>query len=84
MDVNGSLYGTTNYGGGGGGPACYSVGCGTVFSIATSGMEKVLHGFSGPDGEYPDNPLLYVTGTLYGSAYGGGSSGYGTIFALKP
>jgi uncharacterized repeat protein (TIGR03803 family) len=47
-------------------------------------MEKVLHGFSGPDGEYPDNPLLYVTGTLYGSAYGGGSSGYGTIFALKP
>ena len=43
IDVNGTLYGTTFHGG-----DTKCKGCGTVFSITPSGVEKVLHSFSGP------------------------------------
>ena len=41
-NVNGTLYSTTDAS-----PDCYSGGggCGTVFSVSTSGVEKVLHTF---------------------------------------
>jgi uncharacterized repeat protein (TIGR03803 family) len=51
IEVNGSLYGTTAHGG----PhkKC-GLGCGTVFSIASSGAETVLHSFGRKtDGAYP-------------------------------
>ncbi|MGC9993356.1 MAG: choice-of-anchor tandem repeat GloVer-containing protein [Candidatus Cybelea sp.] len=86
IDVDGTLYGTTV---GGGANSC---GCGTVFSITTSGTETVLHSFAGrPDGAYPLAALLDIRGVLYGTTQHGGSSmrgqtpiGRGTVFALSP
>ena len=56
IDAKGTLYGTTQYGGGYGGPdAGTSGGFGTVFSVTTGGAEKVLHTFSygSTDGALP-------------------------------
>jgi uncharacterized repeat protein (TIGR03803 family) len=82
--VNGTLYGATNEGGGTG---CSSgLGCGTVFDVAKSGQETVLHRFmGGADGSYP-GALINVNGTLYGATGEGGSgcngSGCGTVFKI--
>jgi uncharacterized repeat protein (TIGR03803 family) len=73
IDVNGILYGTTEYGGG--------CDCGTVYTITTSGSEKVLYDF-GPDAQYPVASLLDVKGTLYGTTLAGGSSDYGTVYSI--
>jgi uncharacterized repeat protein (TIGR03803 family) len=43
IDLNGTLYGTTEYGG----SYCGQTGCGTVFALAQSGAEHVLHSFTG-------------------------------------
>jgi uncharacterized repeat protein (TIGR03803 family) len=93
VDVNGTLYGTTNAGGS---YACYGSGytdCGTVFSITLGGTEKVLHSFSGypDDGARPHAGLTDVKGTLYGTTlYGGWGSdscnysgaACGTVFSI--
>lgn len=84
LDVNGTLYGTTSEGGSG---TCYYSGyvqCGTVFAIAKSGRETVLHRFGATsgDGANPFAGLINVDGTLYGTTYGGGVNGLGTIFAI--
>jgi uncharacterized repeat protein (TIGR03803 family) len=82
IDVNGTLYGTTEFGGG----ACSveTIGCGTVFSIDPSGVETVLHRFgSGQDGMYP-NALIDVDGALYGTTAAGGTYGLGTVFKMSP
>ena len=87
--VNGTLYGTTYEGGGS--SAC-SGGCGTVYSVSTTGTESVLHSFAGgSDGMNPTAPLLDVNGTLYGTTVNGGglgcnekTDGCGTVFALTP
>jgi uncharacterized repeat protein (TIGR03803 family) len=73
INVNGTLYGTTNYGG--------KYGFGTVFSITTAGSEKVLHSFKGgADGSSPQSGLLDVNGTLYGTtSLGGGLGGSGCL-----
>ncbi len=76
IDVGGALYGTTVFGG--------SHGDGTVFSIATSGEEAVLHSFArgAHDGGLPMGRLLYANGMLYGTtAYGGKNDG-GTVFSM--
>ena len=47
---------------------------GTVFSLSKSGVEKVMHSFSGaPDGALPYAGLINVKGTLYGTTWAGGS-----------
>jgi uncharacterized repeat protein (TIGR03803 family) len=83
------LYGTTYQGGTGTcpGPA---TGCGVVFQLSLSGIEKVLHRFTGKsDGSLPVAPLTFnQTGTLlYGAASAGGkticSGGCGTVFRLS-
>lgn len=80
IDVNGTLYGTTAYGGGGCG---YNDGCGTVFSITTNGTETMLHSFDNKsDGKYPNAGLLDVNGTLYGTTAGGGSC-CGTVYSIS-
>lgn len=79
--LHGKLYGTTPNGGGSG---CGGYGCGTVFSITTSGTEKVLHDFGGADGSLPAAGLVDVKGTLYGTTEHGGAAGNGTVFALTP
>jgi uncharacterized repeat protein (TIGR03803 family) len=76
LDVNGTLYGTTMWGG--------AHGKGTVFTVTTSGSEKVLHSFgSGSDGFIPFAPLINVGGTLYGTTQAGGAHGKGTVFSIS-
>jgi len=59
-------------------------GCGTVFKIDTAGNETVLHSFVGgtSDGCGPLQGLWDEAGTLYGTTYGCGTLGYGTIFKI--
>lgn len=85
--LNGTLYGTTGIGGG----YCGSTGCGTIFSVSTSGQEKVLYSFKGgnADGFLPSAALVAVNGVLYGTTtYGGtgcqhyGGGGCGTVFSV--
>ncbi|MGA8098847.1 MAG: choice-of-anchor tandem repeat GloVer-containing protein [Candidatus Cybelea sp.] len=88
INVKGALYGTTETGGSSG-CSKYPVGCGTVYSISTTGTEKVLHIFpSATDGWFPLAGLTYLSGKLYGTTAFGGSShcakaGCGTVFALS-
>jgi uncharacterized repeat protein (TIGR03803 family) len=45
----------------------------------------VLHNFNGPDGIYPQGPLLFdQAGNIYGTTIQGGTAGYGTVFKLDP
>ena len=79
--TDGDLYGTT-YGGG-------ADGYGTVFRITPSGTLTTLHSFcsqSGcPDGDNPYAGLVQATnGDFYGTTYGGGANGYGTVFRITP
>lgn len=76
-DAAGSLYGTTQYGGTGGG-------FGTVFKLNAKGKLTLLHSFTGmPDGQNPYSRLIRDTaGNLYGTTFYGGTSGYGTVFKL--
>jgi uncharacterized repeat protein (TIGR03803 family) len=79
INVNGKLYGTTEYGGN----PCDNYGCGVVFSITTHGEEKALHSFgSSSDGAYPFAGLIDVKGTLYGTTTGGGTYGKGTVYSI--
>jgi uncharacterized repeat protein (TIGR03803 family) len=78
-DKAGNLYGTTLYGGSGGG-------FGTVFKLDAKGKLTLLHSFTGtPDGEDPQSGLLRdAAGNLYGTThYGGTNGGYGTVFKLN-
>jgi uncharacterized repeat protein (TIGR03803 family) len=78
-DVNGTLYGTTSSGGSG----CLSYGCGTIYSVTTTGKEKVLYSFvAGSDGAAPYAGLIDVKGTLYGTTASGGGSEDGTVFSI--
>lgn len=74
IDLNGTLDGTTEFGG---------IGAGTVFSISTDGTERVLYKFGNrPDGEHPVASLIALNGTLYGTTIDGGSADGGTVFSL--
>ncbi|HLY01132.1 MAG TPA: choice-of-anchor tandem repeat GloVer-containing protein, partial [Candidatus Cybelea sp.] len=76
-----TLYGTTEAGGG---SPCSLGGCGTVYSLSTSGKERVLYRFTGgSDGAYPDAGLIEVNGALYGTTFTGGSSGVGTVYSIS-
>jgi uncharacterized repeat protein (TIGR03803 family) len=82
IDVDGTLYGTTPYGG----ANCKDGGCGTVFSVnPTTGAETVLYSFGGSpsDGSFPYNSLTNVKGTLYGTTSSGGAYGTGTVFSFN-
>ena len=75
IDVKGTLYSTTEYGG--------AHGDGTVFSLTPNGSEKVLHSFgSGTDGAYPQSSLIDVNGALYSTTEYGGAQGDGTVFSI--
>jgi uncharacterized repeat protein (TIGR03803 family) len=77
IDVAGIFYGTTAGGGSG------SCRCGTVYTISTSGSEKILYSFGEkPDGAHPYAALIDVKGTLYGTTAAGGSSDYGTVYSI--
>jgi len=76
LDAAGNLFGAAAYGG--------ASNLGTVFRLDASGQLNVLHTFTGgADGAYPYSDLILdPTGNLYGTTYGGGISGTGTIFML--
>ena len=61
---------------------------GTIFQITPSGQESVLHTFCSrkgcPDGDSPLGLITNGSGTLFGAAAGGGTSGHGVIFAITP
>jgi uncharacterized repeat protein (TIGR03803 family) len=75
--TDGFLYGTTYYGGNGGG-------YGTIFKISTSGVLTTLHSVSySAEGGYLYNGVtMGPDGNLYGEAFEGGPNGAGTIFSL--
>ena len=83
---DGSLYGTTYHGGTNGwsieGPETY--GYGTVFKIGTGGALTTLYEFTGgSDGANPEAALVLGSdGDLYGTTYGGGPYGWGTVFKI--
>jgi uncharacterized repeat protein (TIGR03803 family) len=79
IDVNGTLYGTTAWGG----SQASDLGDGTVFSISTKGNETVLHRFTGTDGAHPSAGLIAVNGALYGTTSSGGKFNDGTIFSMS-
>ena len=79
---NGKFYGATYYGGN---DACGGTGCGTVFAFdPVSESETVLYRFPDPNTGSTALPggLIYHAGVLYGTAYNGGSHGYGSVFAI--
>jgi uncharacterized repeat protein (TIGR03803 family) len=72
-----TLYGTADYGG--------TASNGTIFSLNTNGTGfETLYGFTnGSDGADPVAGLIISGNALYGTAYGGGISGNGTVFSLN-
>jgi uncharacterized repeat protein (TIGR03803 family) len=83
LNLNGTLYSTTQSGGAG----CSIPGCGTVFGVTTSGSEHVVYSFKGgSDGSTPFASLIAVNGKLYGTTYYGGGTrctgGCGTVFEM--
>jgi uncharacterized repeat protein (TIGR03803 family) len=82
ISVNGTLYGTTYYGG--------QSNAGTVFSLdLATGAETVLWSFDngfdrGIDGHYPIAGLIAANGVLYGTTWRGGKSNAGIVFSLDP
>ncbi len=88
--LGGVLYGTT-YGGGGTSHGRCKNGCGTVYSITTSGGEHVVYAFKGGrDGAIPQAALTANNGVLYGTTSYGGQArrecpfgrGCGTVFEI--
>ena len=70
--TDGNLYGTVYF------PA-------QVFRLTTSGNRTMLHGFAGPDGEYPWAGLVEgADGNFYGTTSAGGLNDGGTIFRITP
>ena len=88
--VDGDGYGTTFYGGASsGGTNCYPKGCGTVFKITPSGTLTTLYSFCSQsgctDGAYPAAaPIQGTNGNFYGTTFGGGANGDGTVFKMTP
>jgi uncharacterized repeat protein (TIGR03803 family) len=78
LDKQGNLFGTTSEGG----PS----NDGTVFKVTPTGMETVLHNFSGgADGFSPRaNLFLGANGNIYGTTLYGGAFGAGTLFKIVP
>jgi uncharacterized repeat protein (TIGR03803 family) len=77
------LYGTASAGG--------ASGSGTVFSVTTNGTRfQTIYAFTAPDsatgtnrdGAFPVAGLLPLGNSLYGTAFGGGPGGEGTVFKI--
>jgi uncharacterized repeat protein (TIGR03803 family) len=92
----GVLYGSTVAGGGGSCAFGSLPGCGMVFRLSPPvspphsiqgdhWIEDVLYRFRGSDGFSPLGDLVMDhSGSIYGSAFQGGSSGFGVVFKLTP
>ena len=84
LDVSGTLYGTTEFGGILSG--CNNTGCGSIYSIAPAGTGfATIYNFQGgTDGCFPTGLLANVSGVFYGSTAqcGNASANAGTIYKL--
>jgi uncharacterized repeat protein (TIGR03803 family) len=83
LDDEGNLYGVTAAGGN---ASCF---CGTAFKLDPSGVETILHVFTGypTDGTEPIGGLIRDSaGNLYGATVqgGNGSSNSGIVFKITP
>jgi uncharacterized repeat protein (TIGR03803 family) len=88
---DGNFYGTTT--GGGDANDLFPDGAGTVFQITPAGALTTLYSFCTMlplgggfclDGDTPEGGLIEAgDGNFYGTAYGGGVNGYGTVFKLS-
>jgi uncharacterized repeat protein (TIGR03803 family) len=59
--------------------------CGNIFKLATNGTESQLYDFTNAGGANPAAGLIAdKAGNLYGTAFDGGSAGYGAVFMLAP
>jgi uncharacterized repeat protein (TIGR03803 family) len=76
LDMNGTLYGTTELGG---------KTNGSVFSITSGGHLHALYGFGsgGPSGMQPLASLITAKGILYGTTGFGGYGNFGTAFSMS-
>jgi uncharacterized repeat protein (TIGR03803 family) len=75
-DSAGNLYGTTYQGG--------AAGFGVVYKLDSTGHETVLYSFTGgDDGGRPYAGVISdPAGNLYGTAYQGGTAGFGVVYKL--
>jgi uncharacterized repeat protein (TIGR03803 family) len=79
MDSAGNFYGTTVFGG--------ANGDGTVFKLSPSGVETILHSFTGTNGDGNDpygGLIMDSAGALYGVTVFGGKNNAGTVFRISP
>ncbi len=85
IDVDGTFYGTTYYGGQGQSGCNAELTCGVIYSLTPAGREKVLYEFAGgSDGGNPDGALVEKDGTFYGTTvFGGGTANLGTVFSFN-
>jgi hypothetical protein len=93
LNGEGDAFGTTYTGGNGAVQDCGGTGCGTVYylNIATKKL-KVLYSFgnSGDDAVAPFGGVIAMGDglvnpiTLFGTTYGGGANGSGTVYELTP
>jgi uncharacterized repeat protein (TIGR03803 family) len=90
LSSNGNMYGTTEIGGTGA-YCTIKGGCGTVFSITPAGKLTTVYSFcsqancsDGYVGWMISGLIQATNGNLYGTTYGGGANGYGTVFEMTP
>jgi uncharacterized repeat protein (TIGR03803 family) len=91
IDGQGTLYGSTYYGGNDFNFANGQYGWGTLFKLSSSGQFTELYQFSGPDGANPvGTELIDSQGNVWGTNFQGGggfnnlgNNGYGTIFKFS-
>jgi uncharacterized repeat protein (TIGR03803 family) len=56
---------------------------GGIYQVTTKGKETMLQAFSAADGDGYSAGVIANKKTLYGTASGGGTDGYGVVFSLK-
>jgi uncharacterized repeat protein (TIGR03803 family) len=86
LGADGNYYGTARRGGNF--TACAGTGCGTVYSMTSSGTVTSLYEFDITHGLYPYAPLVQGTdGNFYGTTQEGGTGagfGSGVVFKITP